>query len=103
MTSPRMPRVDSSISCNCVLLTSSQVNRDARFKFVGIGCDVSSELEVRNAFVRVLEMFGRLDAVVASAGGCISHHSSIAHGKEVIRKALWKIIPPSSEQSLRVS
>ena len=58
------------------------LNGDAKFKFVGIGCDVSSELDVQNTFARVLEMFGRLDAVVANAGGCISSHhsSSIAHG-----------------------
>jgi len=47
---------------------TDQANGDAKFKFIGIGCDVSSELDVKKAFARVLETFGRLDAVVASAG-----------------------------------
>ncbi|KAF8636718.1 hypothetical protein AX17_003521 [Amanita inopinata Kibby_2008] len=35
---------------------------------VGIECDVSSEQSVQNAYTKVLDTFGRLDSVVASAG-----------------------------------
>lgn len=37
-------------------------------KFVGIACDVASEKEVRGAFALIIETFGKIDAVVASAG-----------------------------------
>jgi NAD(P)-dependent dehydrogenase (short-subunit alcohol dehydrogenase family) len=37
-------------------------------RVLGVGCDVSSEQGVRMAYKQVLENFGRLDAVVASAG-----------------------------------
>jgi NAD(P)-dependent dehydrogenase (short-subunit alcohol dehydrogenase family) len=37
-------------------------------KVVGLECDVSSEVSVAKAFTRTLEVFGRVDAVVASAG-----------------------------------
>jgi NAD(P)-dependent dehydrogenase (short-subunit alcohol dehydrogenase family) len=37
-------------------------------KIVGIECDVSSEASVQKAFSKIIEIFGRIDAVVASAG-----------------------------------
>ncbi|KAH9961199.1 hypothetical protein BGW80DRAFT_1438778 [Lactifluus volemus] len=37
-------------------------------KVVGLECDVSSEVSVGKAFTRTLEVFGRVDVVVASAG-----------------------------------
>ena len=37
-------------------------------KVIGLECDVSSEESVADAFARTLEAFGRVDAVVASAG-----------------------------------
>ncbi|PPQ93231.1 hypothetical protein CVT25_015229 [Psilocybe cyanescens] len=37
-------------------------------KFIGIECDVSSELSVQEAFATIFNIFGRIDAVVASAG-----------------------------------
>lgn len=37
-------------------------------ELVGIECDVASEESVKNAFSQVSERFGRVDAVVASAG-----------------------------------
>lgn len=40
-------------------------------KVVGLECDVSSEKSVADAFARTLGAFGRVDAVVASAGKCI--------------------------------
>lgn len=37
-------------------------------KIVGIECDVSSEASVQKAFTTIIDIFGRIDAVVASAG-----------------------------------
>jgi NAD(P)-dependent dehydrogenase (short-subunit alcohol dehydrogenase family) len=37
-------------------------------KIVGLECDVSLEKSVAEAFARTLGAFGRVDAVVASAG-----------------------------------
>ncbi|TFK94770.1 NAD(P)-binding protein [Polyporus arcularius HHB13444] len=38
------------------------------YRVIGIGCDVSSELSVQQAFRRVMDTYGRIDSVVASAG-----------------------------------
>lgn len=38
------------------------------YEVIGIGCDVSSELSVQQAFRRVMDTYGRIDSVVASAG-----------------------------------
>ncbi|RPD66464.1 NAD-P-binding protein [Lentinus tigrinus ALCF2SS1-7] len=38
------------------------------YRIMGIGCDVSSELSVQQAFRRVMDTYGRIDSVVASAG-----------------------------------
>jgi NAD(P)-dependent dehydrogenase (short-subunit alcohol dehydrogenase family) len=38
------------------------------FKVIGVGCDVSSELSVQKAFETVMDTYGRIDSVVASAG-----------------------------------
>lgn len=48
-----------------------QVNSDMTpedFNVIGVGCDVSSELSVQRAFEHVMDTYGRLDSVVASAG-----------------------------------
>ncbi|KAF9246369.1 hypothetical protein BU15DRAFT_85141 [Melanogaster broomeanus] len=37
-------------------------------KVIGVGCDVSSELSVQKAFETVMDTYGRIDSVVASAG-----------------------------------
>lgn len=37
---------------------------------IGIECDVSSERSVQKAYAEVMETFGKVDAVVASAGVC---------------------------------
>jgi NAD(P)-dependent dehydrogenase (short-subunit alcohol dehydrogenase family) len=42
-------------------------------KIVSLECDVSSEASVADAFMKTLEVFGRVDAVVASAGKFVSH------------------------------
>ena len=38
------------------------------YRVMGVGCDVSSELSVQQAFRRVVDTYGRVDSVVASAG-----------------------------------
>ncbi|GJE87076.1 NAD(P)-binding protein [Phanerochaete sordida] len=38
------------------------------YEIIGIGCDVSSELSVQQAYRRTMDTFGRIDSVVASAG-----------------------------------
>ena len=43
-------------------------------KVVGLECDVSSEVSVAKAFTRTVEEFGRVDAVVASAGMFVCCH-----------------------------
>lgn len=40
------------------------------YKIIGIGCDVSSELSVQQAYRRTMDIYGRIDSVVASAGAC---------------------------------
>lgn len=35
---------------------------------IGLECDVSSELSVQKAFQTMLDTYGRVDSVVASAG-----------------------------------
>ena len=44
------------------------------FKAIGIACDVSSESSVQSAFEEVIKEFGRVDAVVASAGRLHIHY-----------------------------
>jgi len=46
---------------------AGEVEKDT-LKILGIGCDVSSEQSVQGAFDEVVKVFGRVDAVVASAG-----------------------------------
>ena len=38
------------------------------YNIIGIGCDVSSEFSVQHAFRRMMDEYGRVDSVVASAG-----------------------------------
>lgn len=38
------------------------------FNIIGLECDVSSERSVQKAFQQVMDTFGRIDSVVASAG-----------------------------------
>ncbi|KAI0345258.1 NAD-P-binding protein [Trametopsis cervina] len=41
---------------------------ESDYSVIGIGCDVSSELSVQQAFRRVMDTYGRIDSVAASAG-----------------------------------
>ncbi|KAF9227740.1 NAD(P)-binding protein [Gyrodon lividus] len=53
------------------LVQSACVNSDMKpedFKVIGVECDVSSELSVQKAFETVMDTYGRIDSVVASAG-----------------------------------
>ncbi|KIJ69149.1 hypothetical protein HYDPIDRAFT_24004 [Hydnomerulius pinastri MD-312] len=53
------------------LVQSACVNSDMKpedFNVIGVGCDVSSELSVQKAFETVMDTYGRVDSVVASAG-----------------------------------
>ncbi|KAH7929685.1 NAD-binding protein [Leucogyrophana mollusca] len=53
------------------LVSSACVNSDMTpedFNIIGVGCDVSSELSVQKAFETVMDTYGRIDSVVASAG-----------------------------------
>jgi len=53
------------------LVQSACVNSDLKpedFNIIGLGCDVSSELSVQKAFETVMDTYGRIDSVVASAG-----------------------------------
>ena len=43
---------------------------------IGIECDVSSEASVQNAYEKIMDTFGRIDTVVASAGALRSLTSS---------------------------
>lgn len=48
-----------------------EVNSDMKsedFNIIGLECDVSSERSVQKAYQQIMETFGRIDSVVASAG-----------------------------------
>jgi len=61
---------------------------------VGLECDVSSEESVADAFARTLGAFGRVDAVVASAGKLIYHVDRSCHDRG--DQGSLKITPLSS-------
>jgi len=57
----------------------------SRPSVVGLECDVSSEVSVAEAFKRTLEAFGRIDAVVASAG-IVEHYSALDYPSDRIKR-----------------
>ncbi|KAI0295579.1 hypothetical protein BC826DRAFT_1008610 [Russula brevipes] len=61
-----------------------QLGFDA-LKIVGLECDVSSDVSVAEAFTKTLETFGRVDAVVASAG-IIENYSALDYPSERIKR-----------------
>lgn len=70
-----------SLLCADDTTEEHQVNSDMTpedFNVIGVGCDVSSELSVQRAFEQVMDTYGRLDSVVASAGKSLRlpHHLS---------------------------
>jgi len=71
-------------------------------ELIGVECDVASEESVKNAFDQITKKFGRVDAVVASAGTFVirilTSHDPIFH------KASWRIsLPLSALEELLVS
>jgi len=42
---------------------------EGEIRAIGIGCDVSSETSVKSAMAEVVDTFGQIDSLVASAGG----------------------------------
>jgi len=53
------------------LVAESCVNNDMKpgdFNIIGLECDVSSERSVQKAYQQIMDTFGRIDSVVASAG-----------------------------------
>lgn len=54
-----------------MVFTTAESNGHAdkgSLKLIGVGCDVASEISVQKAFKETFDEFGRIDAVVASAG-----------------------------------
>ncbi|KAG6917917.1 hypothetical protein DXG01_000354 [Tephrocybe rancida] len=47
---------------------ASGLGKAEDFNFIGIECDVSSEFSVQQAYAKVMDTFGKVDSVVASAG-----------------------------------
>ncbi|KAI0256456.1 NAD(P)-binding protein [Lactifluus subvellereus] len=59
--------------------------RPDALKIVGLECDVSSEVSVCKAFTRTLEVFGRVDAVVASAG-IVENYSALDYPSDRMKR-----------------
>ncbi|KDR81725.1 hypothetical protein GALMADRAFT_239883 [Galerina marginata CBS 339.88] len=54
-------------------------------KIIGIECDVSSEVSVQNAFSIIINAFGRIDAVVASAG-IVENYSALDYPADRVKR-----------------
>jgi len=69
------------------LLESAQQNEidTTCFEFIGIECDVASEESVVTAFEQIKKKFGRVDAVVASAG-IVENYSALEYPFDRARK-----------------
>ncbi|KAI9452313.1 NAD-P-binding protein [Russula earlei] len=65
-------------------IVNEHLGHDA-LKVVGFDCDVSSEASVTEAFKRTLEEFGRVDAVVASAG-IVENFPALAYPSDRIKR-----------------
>lgn len=57
--------IDYAEHCNQV--NSGEV-KEGELDIIGVECDVSSEISVQKAFGEVMDKFGKVNAVVASAG-----------------------------------
>lgn len=99
-----LPRAASLPSTCDTLLIRCEVDSEMEpsdYRVMGIGCDVSSELSVQQAFRRVMDTYGRVDSVVASAGSS-SPPSVCGAGQRVHRELLLspqellRTTPPSS-------
>lgn len=76
------------------LLDSAQENGiDAdELELIGIECDVASEESVKNAFDQIRTRFGRVDAVVASAGTIVIR--IVMLHEFTFQKVSWRITLP---------
>lgn len=69
------------------LLDSAQENGidPNGLELIGVECDVASEESVKNAFGQISEKFGRVDAVVASAG-IVENYPALEYPFDRVRK-----------------
>ena len=68
---PRLHHPPTLSDVSELLLIRCEVDSEMEpsdYRVMGVGCDVSSELSVQQAFRRVMDTYGRIDSVVASAG-----------------------------------
>ncbi|KDQ33339.1 hypothetical protein PLEOSDRAFT_48354 [Pleurotus ostreatus PC15] len=70
-----------------VLAKQNALDGGAKIDAIGIACDVSSEESVQAAFAAIKERFGRLDAVVASAG-IVENYSALEYPADRMRKLM---------------
>ena len=75
------------------LLASAQENGidPNGLELIGVECDVASEESVKNAFDQTSKRFGRVDAVVASAGTVIR---GVKPHQLISQKVSWRTILP---------
>jgi len=66
-------------------LTEFAGTEHLRLDAVGLECDVSSEVSVGKAFTRTVEVFGRVDAVVASAG-IVENYSALDYPSDRMKR-----------------
>ncbi|KAF8469913.1 NAD-P-binding protein [Gautieria morchelliformis] len=59
--------------------------KEGEVQAIGIECDVSSELAVKRAMAEVLENFGRIDSLVASAG-IVENYTALDYPYERIKR-----------------
>ncbi|KAF9469235.1 hypothetical protein BDZ94DRAFT_1152482 [Collybia nuda] len=64
--------------------SSSNLNTD-NLKFIGVECDVSSELSVQKAYATIMETYGRIDSVVASAG-IVENYSALEYPTDRVKR-----------------
>jgi len=78
------------------LLSSARENGidPAGLELIGIECDVVSEESVKNAFGQTAKRFGKVDAVVASAGEDVVW--IMAPHELTHQKVSWRTTPPLS-------
>lgn len=63
--------------------TNGLQNKDVQV--IGIECDVSSEASVQNAYGKVMDTFGRIDSVVASAG-IVENYSALDYPTDRVKR-----------------
>jgi NAD(P)-dependent dehydrogenase (short-subunit alcohol dehydrogenase family) len=66
-------------------------------KIIGIGCNVASEADVAAGYTKIIEAFGQIDVVVASAGEGGFSPLSVEMGVLKTEQASWRTTLHSSE------